>query len=266
MSILEKIKTALPEKTDAFLITDRYSRFYVTGMRSSAGTVVITKDFVRLLIDFRYYDVACSLSGEWEAVLLTSEGEQLKTMLGEAGIQRVFIETDTVTVADAKRYQRVLEHIEVSEEDVLSKHLGELRKVKSPLEQECIQRSQDIVDRAFTHILGQIKVGMSEIEIAWELESFARRAGAAEMSFETIALSGENSCLPHGVPGNRKAQKGDFVLMDFGAVVDGYCSDMTRTVAVGSISDEQKKVYNTVLEAQKRGTFVHSRGCSLRGC
>jgi Xaa-Pro aminopeptidase len=113
-----------------------------------------------------------------------------------------------------------------------------------------MKKAQLITDAAFEHILGIMKPGVCERDIALEIEYFMKKSGASGPSFDLITVSGENTSLPHGVAGSRCLREGDFVTLDIGDVVDGYCSDMTRTVAVGRISDEQKKVYDIVLEAQ----------------
>ena len=128
--------------------------------------------------------------------------------------------------------------------------ISDLRMVKSEEEKEKIIKAQRIAEKAFEHILSFIKPGVSEKDISLELDFFMLRNGAEALSFETIAVSGKNSSMPHGVPGEKKIEKGDFITMDFGAVVDGYHSDMTRTVAVGSVSEKQRSIYNIVLRAK----------------
>ena len=123
-----------------------------------------------------------------------------------------------------------------------------------------IIKAQRIAEAAFEHILTFIKEGVTEKEVALELDYYMLSHGADGLSFETIAVSGKNSSKPHGVPSDKKIEKGDFVTMDFGAVVEGYHSDMTRTVAVGFVTDEQKNVYETVLKAQEAAQAAASSG------
>jgi len=122
--------------------------------------------------------------------------------------------------------------------------------IKNEIEIQRISRAAELGDRCFEHILGFIKTGMSEETVAEEIENFLYQNGAEGLAFDTISVSGERSCLPHGVPTEKLIEKGDFLTMDFGAVIEGYCGDMTRTVAFGPISAEQSKVYEIVLEAQ----------------
>ena len=122
--------------------------------------------------------------------------------------------------------------------------------IKTPEEILRIMKASAMGDMCFKHILGYIKPGISEIDVAKEIESYLFKLGAEKLSFETICVSGERTILPHGEPTEKKIEKGDFVTIDFGAVVDGYCGDMTRTVVIGKPSEEQRKVYSIVLKAQ----------------
>jgi Xaa-Pro aminopeptidase len=133
------------------------------------------------------------------------------------------------------------------------------RMVKLPYELERIAKAQSITDAAFKHILGFISPDVTEIDVALELEFFMRRNGAEGLAFDTIAVSGPASSLPHGVPSNCKLRRG-FLTMDFGAKYDGYCSDMTRTVVIGKADDDMKKLYSTVLEAQTRALDAAASG------
>lgn len=128
-----------------------------------------------------------------------------------------------------------------------------MRHRKHAFELDRMEAAQRIAEGAFTKILNYIKPGVRERDIAAELDYQMRLGGAAGCSFDTIVVSGENGSLCHGVPGEREIRDGDFVTMDFGALWGGYCSDMTRTVAVGHVSEEQRKVYDTVLRAQEAG-------------
>ena len=124
------------------------------------------------------------------------------------------------------------------------------RRKKSEEEKNCILKAQAIAEKAFDHILGFISTEKTEKDIALELDFFMLRNGAEATSFDTIAVSGANSSMPHGVPSDKKICNGDFITLDYGAVINGYHSDMTRTVAVGSVSTKMAEVYETVLNAQ----------------
>lgn len=134
------------------------------------------------------------------------------------------------------------------------------KTVKTPEELLIIAKAEAIGDKTFEHLLDYIKVGMTELEIADEVERTMRSLGAEGLSFPTIAVSGVNSNQPHGEPSDRKIGEGDFLTLDIGCVYRGYCSDMTRTVAIGYATDEMKKIYDIVLEAQLAGLEMVKAG------
>lgn len=122
--------------------------------------------------------------------------------------------------------------------------------IKSEIEIQRISKAAALGDQCFSHILGFIEPGMSEKQVADEIERYLFANGAEGLAFDTISVSGERTCLPHGEPTDKLIKTGEFLTLDFGAVVDGYCGDMTRTIAIGSVSAEQRRVYEIVLEAQ----------------
>lgn len=245
-----KITAELLNETQAAIITDDTNRFYLTGMRSSAGIVVITKQQAYLLIDFRYYEKAVSVAQGVKVILLEKTFEQLKDIFSAQNIKTVLLEEENTTLSDFNRYRQNLSEYEVLASTELSKTIKNQRAVKSKIEIDYIRQAQNITDKSFEYILGKIKTGISERELMLDLEFYSRRFGSEGVAFDFIVVSGKNTSLPHGVPTEKPIEKGDFVTMDFGAVVNGYRSDMTRTVAVGVVSEEQLKVYNTVLKAQ----------------
>lgn len=235
----------------AALITTADNRFYLSGMRSSAGTVLVTPKNAYLIIDFRYFEKA-SKTCKFETILLDNMKEQLSALLAKNGIKTLLCEVDDLSVSDFKRFEEMVAPVELSDSDELSKTLTKLRSVKTEDEINLIKAAQKLTDDTFSYILNFIKPGKTEKEIMLEMEFYMRKLGSEGVSFDFIVVSGKNSSLPHGVPTDKVVEDGDFVTMDFGAVVGGYRSDMTRTVAVGHATDEMQKVYNTVLEAQLR--------------
>ena len=212
--------------------------------------IALTVDKAVLFVDFRYFEKAKKTVQNMEVVLASNFIANIKELLETENIKKVLLETDFVNLDSFERMKNVFEGIEVSTDNSLSQTINSLRQIKSAEEIECIKKSQEITDNAFTHILNFIKEGITEREIALELEFFVRKTGGEGVAFDTIAVSGKNSSLPHGVPTDKPLEAGDFLTMDFGAVYNGYCSDMTRTVAIGYVTDEQQKVYDTVLNAQ----------------
>lgn len=212
--------------------------------------IVLTENKAVLLVDFRYFERAKKTVQNMEVLLANNFFANAKELLETENIKKILPETDFINLDSFERMKKAFEGIEVSNDNFLSQTISSLRQIKSAEETECIKKSQGITDNAFAHILNFIKAGVTEREIALELEFFMRKTGSEGVAFDTIAVSGKNSSLPHGVPTEKPLENGDFLTMDFGAVYNGYCSDMTRTVAVGYVTDEQQKVYDTVLKAQ----------------
>lgn len=250
MSRFQKLFEELPEDIDCALITSDVNRRYFTGMKSSDGTVLAFRDKAYLLIDFRYIEKARATVTAAEVIEQKKLYQQIGELIRTHGIRSMAVETQTMTVSQFNILRKQFKDIEIVDTDVLSNAINSIRSVKDAEELEYIRRAQEIAENAFDQILKFIKVGVTEREIALELDRLMLEGGAEALSFETIALSGENTSMPHGVPSDRKVRSGDFVLMDFGAVFNGYHSDMTRMVCVGQPTAEMKSVYNIVLNAQ----------------
>lgn len=264
MNRIEKLSKALPEGADAALITSDVNRRYFTGLGSSAGTLLAFRDAAYFIIDFRYIEVAKATVTGARVMLQEKLTEQLDTLLKKHGAQTVAIETDYLTVGALEQYRQKLSGYEFLTDSTLNDAILSMRSVKEPQEVECIQKAQAITDAAFWEILDFIKPGKTEKEIAAYLEYCMRRRGADGLAFETIAAGGPNSAKPHAVPGDRPLQTGDFFTLDYGASWGGYCSDMTRTVAVGEPTEEMRRVYQTVLDAQCLGIRTAQVGVSCR--
>ncbi len=250
--IFKKIKELqkILDSETSFIVTSDENRFYLTGFRSSAGSVLVTKNTATLLIDFRYYEKAKSTVKEIDVKLCSNLFGDITEILKAQNVKYIQIETANTTVDGFKRMENALCDFNISDNSELSRKLAELRQIKSSEEIKLIKQAQKITDMGFEHILNHIKKGVTEKEIALELEFFMRRKGSEGVAFDTIAVSGKNSSLPHGTPTDKPLCDGDFLTLDFGAVFGEYCSDMTRTVALGFVTDEQKRVYDTVLKAQ----------------
>lgn len=249
--ITERIKKLQNSLSDgeAYFIIGNSNRLYVTGFNSSAGTVLITSDKAVFFIDFRYFEKAKSTVCGCDVVLYDGDKDIVKFCKNE-NIKTVFAETDVISVKKYDYYRNLFENIEFSKCNKLDTLLLQLRAVKSEKEISFIQNAQSLTEMTFDYILPRITVGRTEREIMLDMEFFMRKSGADAVAFDFIVVSGKNSSLPHGVPTDKKIENGDFVTMDFGAKVNGYCSDMTRTVAVNFVTDKQREVYNTVLKAQ----------------
>jgi len=235
----------------AALVTDPVSRRYLTGFDSSDGLLFLAPGAALLLTDSRFIEAARESVTACAVEELSDTPRQLRALCARHKIQRLFVETRRVTLAQAEQYRCWLPGVWIERGSRLDKRLRELRIHKTEAEVSAIKAAQAIAEATFQEILPLLRPGMSEREIALELDYAMLRGGGEAVSFETIVVSGENGSKPHGVPGNRALQSGDLVTLDFGAVVNGYHSDMTRTVAIGSVNDERRRVYDVVLRAQR---------------
>lgn len=263
LSPLEQLKALVGSFTDCAVITDDTNRRYFTGMKSSAGTLVVFAEKAYLIIDFRYIEKARKTAKGCEVILQEKLWQQINALLEKHGAKKVSVDAETTTVATLKNYKEKLS-CQVDSSGELSETIKSIRVLKSKSDISKITSAQRIAEKGFQHMLEFIEIGRTEREIALELDYFMLKNGAETLSFETIALSGKNTSLPHGVPSDRPVMNGDFVLMDFGAVVDGWHSDMTRTVCVGQPSENMKKVYDIVLTAQKAALDKVRAGISGR--
>ncbi len=261
---IRNLTIKMPEDLDAVIITSSVNRLYFTGLKSSAGTLLITKEKAYFIIDFRYIELAKRTIKNAEVILQEKLGEQLCVLVKKHQIKKIGVESGFMTIADYIAMSGMLGKDILSFDNRINDMIIEMRRYKSPEELKLMQAAQDIADRTFTHMLDFIKEGVTEKEISSEISRTNYLGGASGNSFETIVASGVNSSMPHAVPSDKKVQSGDFVTMDFGAVVEGYCSDMTRTVAVGQVRDEQRFVYDTVLKAQNAAFAVIAPGVPCR--
>ncbi|MBQ2848307.1 MAG: aminopeptidase P family protein [Clostridia bacterium] len=248
---------------EAFLVVSPENRRYLTGFASSDGYLLVTENEAVFLIDSRYIEAAQNEIKECsEIVLLKSFSEQMPEYIEKLGIKKVFTESEKLSVSEFMKMQKILPCECLAEKT--DEAVNALRRTKCEEEKKKILEAQAIAEKAFDHILGFIKEGVTEREIALTLDFFMLRNGAECVSFETIAVSGKNSSMPHGVPSYKKIENGDFITMDYGAVVGGYHSDMTRTVAVGGVSSKQAEVYETVLNAQKKSLEILKAGVACK--
>ncbi len=249
------------ENGQGLLVASHENRRYLSSFPSSDGYLLITPSESILLADSRYIEAAQNgAKGCSDIILLKSFSEQLPELVKSLGITSLFTEAERLSVSEFNRISKLAGCGCTA--DKADDFIDTLRRKKSEEEKNKIIKAQRIAEDAFDHILGFIKESVTEKQIALELDYFMLSHGAECISFETIAVSGKNSSMPHGVPCDKKIEKGDFITMDFGAVVDGYHSDMTRTVAVGEISSKQAEVYETVLSAQLASLNILKSGIS----
>ena len=249
MDRIKRLSQMLPEDIDAALITSDVNRRYYTGFASSAGALLVTRENAVLLLDSRYVEAGTKAVTDAKVILMTDMAKQLNELFEEFGVKTVGIESGYMTVESLFSLRKVL-NAELLDDPRLNSIILKQRKIKSEDEMKEIRAAQAITDKAFLHMLEVIKPGLCEKDLQLELDYFMLKNGATGLAFETILAAGANGSMPHAVPSMNVIKEGDFVTMDFGAAHNGYCSDMTRTVAVGKISEEQEKVYNLVLNAQ----------------
>lgn len=242
---LQKLRLLIGDAgVEAFYINGLANVAYFTGTRGNDCALYITQDKAYIITDFRYREMAQSLS--WLELLETKNSYTLTDILSSRPETTLGVEEEHLPLS---LWFKLNEKIK-KEIKPLTGLVESLRMIKDEQEIANIRRACEIAAEGFLHMLDFIKPGLSEKQCAAELEYFMKMNGAEGTSFDTIFLTGKNTSLPHGVPGDDIIQKGDFVTMDFGCKYNGYCSDMTRTVAVGSVTEEMKRVYNTVLKAQ----------------
>ncbi len=255
---LRKIQTILNTDTAALCLSMPACR-YLTGFEYTDGGVLLTADEAFLLTDSRYIEAANEAVTHMQCVSCTGLVKTIGKLLEDLGIHKLYLE-QALTLSELEALQKL--PITLITDATLQNALTAARLQKDKEEITLLRKAQAITEVGFTHILPFLKAGVTEREAALELEFFMRKNGADGVSFEFIVVSGANSSRPHGVPTDKPIQKGDFVTMDFGALYGGYHADMTRTVAIGEVSDEQRFVYETVLKAQKAALSVVCAGVS----
>ena len=266
MNHFQKIAARLENNgLDAILLTGEANRFYGSGFHSAGtdGVALVTRKRAYYFTDSRYTEAAARyVQGAQLREIGRGRGYTalIQEVVGDEQLRRVGFEDAYMTVQDYERYRKALSCDLVPATQLL----WDLRMVKDDEEIEAMVAAQRIAERALTDILEEIRPGVTEKEIAARLQYLMLHYGASDMSFDPIVVSGPNGSLPHGVPSERTIQRGEFVTMDFGCVYQGYCSDMTRTVAVGFATEEMQAVYNTVLSAQKAGIAAAKSGVTGR--
>lgn len=253
VTMIKKLQSKLKEQGANYcaLIISPENRRYFTGFESSDGFLLVSSDRSVFITDGRYIEAAEKQISNSEVVLLGKTYPQLAELFKEMHCKHLLVESGRMTVSTYNSLKGVLKNISISTDSTLDTIINSIRSIKNEYEVDCIVKAQRIAEQAFEHILKYIKVGVTEKDIQLELDFFMLRNGGEGLSFETIAVSGKNSSMPHGVPSNKAVENGDFITMDFGTMINGYHSDMTRTVAVGFATDEMKNVYDAVLRAQQ---------------
>ena len=259
MKNLHKYLSVLDANVDGLLLTSRYSRYYGAEYDIAEGVAVVSRSGCRYFTDSRYIEAAQNGIKDFEVLQMDHENPydaRINTAIADFGITTLGYEEEYLTVAELQFYEKTL-HAKLVPYNAA---IHQFRGAKEEWELELMKIAQDITDLAFSEVLGRIKVGMTEKQLQAELIYCMLKNGADGPAFSPIVVSGPKTSLPHGVPGDRVIQEGDFITMDFGALYQGYCADMTRTVAVGYATEEMQKVYDTVLQAQLAGIAAAKAG------
>lgn len=248
MRKLEKIRIQMKERQiDAVLIYDELNQRYLSDFAFTDGYLLITAERALLVTDFRYREMAEKAAAGYEILTPKSDEDVIAQVIADCGVKVIGFEGGVVSYA---RYHKLVTRYDGVEFVDIGDMVEQLRRVKDAVEISKIQKAQNITDSAFSHLLSVITPDMTEIEVAAELEYAMKKGGADTTAFGTIAVSGPSSSMPHGHPENVKLRRG-FLTLDFGACLDGYCSDMTRTIVIGRADADMKRLYDTVLRAQE---------------
>ena len=248
---LEKVRSLMKDRgMEGYWISKRENQGYVTGFPSSDVFVLLTETDNYLITDFRYIEAVKDVCEPLFTIVMTENGFSLWDAVKKIGgnLKTLGVEESILTVSDLKSLKEALPGAEMIDASGL---MEEIRMIKDEGELESMGKAIALADRCFSHMLTVLRPGMTEKEGALEIEMFLKKNGAERLSFPTICVSGARTSLPHGEPTDKIIEKGEFVTMDFGCVVDGYCSDMTRTVGIGHLDEEQKEIYALVLKAQE---------------
>lgn len=260
MSNIKKIQAEMAANgISCLLLSHEADRQYACGYDTSDGSVLIFENKAFFITDSRYIEVARETVKDAQVILSSTENKEreiLKRLLTEQNVKELGVQEESLSYAEYLRTEKLLDVKLIPAQKICAS----LRQCKEPWEVENIVSAQRIAEAALEKVLGIIKPGITEKDIAAELDYLMAKGGGQGLAFETICVSGANSSKPHGVPSGKKIENGDFVTMDFGCKYNGYCSDMTRTVAVGTAGDEMRRVYNLVLEAQLEGINAAKAG------
>lgn len=249
MGKFEQLREQLKQAgIDALLVTDPYNRRYLTGFTGTAGVAIVSQNDAVFITDFRYTEQAeKEVEGfrivQHEKSIIEEVADQIEAM----NVSALGFEKDQVSYG---LYELYAEQVKAALKPV-SGLVEQLRIIKTPEEIEVLKQAAKIADDAFEHIIQYIRPGITELDVSNELEFFMRKQGATSSSFSIIVASGHRSALPHGVASDKVIESGDFVTLDYGALYNGYISDITRTVAVGEPSEKLKEIYAITLAAQE---------------
>ena len=249
MNKLRKVRNMLRDKhAETLLLTSEANRRYFSQYNIAEGMMMLSQGECSFFTDSRYIEAARKNMPKFKVSMVTRErtyAHLIKKFLQDNYLGSIAFEEDDVSVGTMNHLEEFLRNQDIAFIPV-QKELSQIRQVKTEEELENIRRAQEITDKTFTDILKEIRVGIAEKDLQTELIYRLGKNGAEALAFDPVVVSGPNTSMPHGVAGDRILQNGDFITLDFGAKWNGYCSDMTRTVALGEPTDLMKRVYDLV--------------------
>lgn len=250
MERVERLRTLIVQQgLDALLVVGAENRRYLSGFTGSAGVLIITPHEALLATDFRYYEQVKLQAPDFALVEVVGlVAKALAAEVQRLGLRRVGFEAQNLTVDTYQQWQTEMPGVEWAPTKGL---VESLRMVKDEGEIALIEQAVDLADAAMTHIMEWMRPGVTEREVSWELEVYMRTQGAERLAFTTIVGSGPNGAMSHAVTSERPIAWGDPVVIDMGAMVQGYCSDLTRSFCLGQASEEYLAIWHTVLQAQE---------------
>lgn len=253
MTKTRELAHMIPSYADAALIYSQNNRKYFTGFVSSLGYLLVTKRDTYLFVDFRYAEAARAVAKNCKVVQFRKFNDSLKEIIEKENLRVIMLESSAFTFEMYNSMEDTFKLCKVStiKNDELDRIIAKMRGIKTEQEIELMQKATNLTEEALTEILKKVEVGVCERELALFMEMYMRQHGAVGVAFDLIIISGKKTSMPHGVPDDKKLEYGDLITLDIGADVEGYKSDMTRTVALGAVSDYQAKVYDVVKTAQQ---------------
>lgn len=262
MNIIKKIQTVLKENNlDAMYIGSPHNRRYITGFTGTFGVALITHTDAFFITDFRYIEQAKKQATAYNVIENRHFIQEIRALSKKLQLNKIGFESEHTSYQE---YTQLIEIKNISEWIPLTHVVENIRKIKTPKEIEIIRNAAKIADIAFSNILNDLRPGVTEMEINHQLEFYMRQAGATSSGFDIIVASGHRSSLPHGVASQKIIDSGDMVTLDFGALYEGYRSDITRTVSIGEPSEKMKEIYSIVKEALNIGIASIRSGVSCQ--
>lgn len=263
MDRIERLKDFL-DNHEAILIFSDINIRYLTSLQLNDSALLITKEMNYIFVDGRYYEATLREKNEaLEVVLVKNIYSSIEDIIKKALVTSVYIEYDRITLKTFSNLKKI-ENVRFNASALLSEKIAKLRMIKTEDEIEKIKTAQKITDKAFNEVLNYVKEGVSERELALQTEYLLKSYGAENVSFNLITITGKNTSLPHGIPTDTLVKNGDFITFDIGCIYDGYCSDMTRTIALKNVSDRQKQIYNYVLGAHIYASNLIKPGANVK--